>query len=38
MKALEAFAERKPEGRLFDLMPSVEIVAWEIRPLRREDR
>lgn len=38
MKALEAFLERKPEGRLFDLMPSGEIVAWEIRPLPRENR
>jgi len=28
MKALEAFLERKPEGRPFDLMPSGEIVAW----------
>lgn len=38
MKALETFLERKPEGRLFDLMPSGEIVAWEIRPLPRENR
>jgi len=38
MKALEAFLERKPEGRLFDLMPGGEIVAWEIRPLPRENR
>jgi predicted nuclease of predicted toxin-antitoxin system len=34
MQALEAFIERKPEGRLFDLLPNGEIVAWEIRPLR----
>jgi hypothetical protein len=36
--ALEAFLERKPEGRLFDLMPSGEIAAREIRPLPRENR
>ena len=33
--ALEAFLQRKPQGRLFDLMPDGEIVAWEIRPLRK---
>jgi len=38
MKALETFLERKPEGSLFDLMPNGEIVAWEIRPLRQDDR
>jgi predicted nuclease of predicted toxin-antitoxin system len=38
MKALEAFLERKPGGRLFDLMPSGEIVAWEIHPLRGGSR
>ena len=37
MKGLETFLERKPEGRLFDLMPNGEIVAWEIRPLRAEN-
>jgi predicted nuclease of predicted toxin-antitoxin system len=31
LKALEVFLERKPEGRLFDLMPSGEVVAWETR-------
>jgi len=35
LKALEAFLQRKPQGRLFDLMPDGEIVAWEIRPLRK---
>lgn len=35
LKALSAFLERRPEGRLFDLMPTGEIVAWEIRDLRR---
>lgn len=34
LQALEAFLRRKPEGRLFDLMPDGEIVAWEIRPLK----
>ncbi|MGH7271924.1 MAG: hypothetical protein ACREJ3_15955 [Polyangiaceae bacterium] len=31
LKALEAFLQRRPEGKLFDLMPSGEVVAWEIR-------
>lgn len=35
LKALQAFVEQKPAGKLFDLMPSGEIVAWEIRSLER---
>jgi predicted nuclease of predicted toxin-antitoxin system len=35
MKALEAFLESKVEGRLFDLMPDGEVVAWQIHHLRR---
>jgi len=35
LKALDAFLQRKPQGSLFDLMPDGEIVAWEIRPLRK---
>lgn len=38
MKALETFLARKPEGRLFELTPGGEIVAWEIRPLPRASR
>jgi predicted nuclease of predicted toxin-antitoxin system len=34
LKALEAFFARRPEGKLFDLMPNGEILAWEIRQLR----
>jgi predicted nuclease of predicted toxin-antitoxin system len=36
LKALEAFFARRPEGKLFDLMPNGEILAWEIRQLRRD--
>lgn len=36
LKALEAFFARMPEGKLFDLMPEGEILAWEIRQLRRD--
>ena len=41
LKGLEAFFERRPVGKLFDLMPGGEIVAWEIkesvRRLRQDD-
>ena len=33
--ALERFQERNPQERLFDLLPSGEIVAWEIREFGR---
>lgn len=36
LKGLEAFLERKPGGKLFDLLPSGEVIAWESRPLPRE--
>jgi predicted nuclease of predicted toxin-antitoxin system len=35
LKALETFVQRKPAGRLFDLMPKGEILPGEIRNLRR---
>lgn len=35
LKALDRFIERRPAERLFDLLPSGEIVAWEIRGLVR---
>jgi hypothetical protein len=35
LKALEAFFERKPDGKLFDLMPNGEILAWGNRHLQR---
>ncbi len=31
MTALEQFVARRPGQRLFDLLPSGELVAWEIR-------
>ena len=34
--ALEAFLERKPAGRLFDLLPDGRVLAWEIREGSRE--
>jgi len=36
--ALEKFQERNPKERLFDLLPSGEIIAWEIRELGRVRR
>jgi predicted nuclease of predicted toxin-antitoxin system len=36
LKALEAFFARRPEGKLFDLMPDGEILAWGHGHLRRE--
>lgn len=35
LKALQAFFERKTAGKLFDLMPNGEIVAWEFKELIR---
>lgn len=35
LKALQDFFERKPAGKLFDLMPNGEIVAWEFKELSR---
>ena len=36
LKGLQAFFERKPAGKLFDLMPDGDIVAWEIKePVHR---
>lgn len=41
LKGLEAFFERRPAGKLFDLMPDGKIVAWEIKEpglrLRQDD-
>jgi hypothetical protein len=31
--ALSAFATDTPAGQLFDLLPTGQIVGWEIRPL-----
>lgn len=36
--ALEIFAERRPPERLFTIMPSGELVAWEIDGLGRRLR
>jgi len=33
LKGLQAFFERKPAGKLFELMPNGDIVAWEIKEL-----
>ena len=35
IKALEAFLQGKPEGKLFDLMPDGEVVAWQIHRSRQ---
>jgi hypothetical protein len=31
--ALSAFATDPPPGQLFDLLPTGQIVGWDIRPL-----
>lgn len=31
LSALQSFLERKPAGKLFDLLPDGRILAWEIR-------
>ena len=38
LAALESFAERRPAGRLFEILPSGELVAWEILELGRRLR
>ena len=35
LAALERFFDRRPAERLFEILPTVEIVAWDIRPFGR---
>ena len=34
--ALQRFAERRPQERLFEISPAGELLAWEVRRSARE--